>query len=131
MHVLSAGFIDVKHAILRYLDKLLDSSEFSSRYNFLNALQQLAKAKDFPQGNERLPSTFPWLTPSEFVQEAVTEMFGRLVKVAIYDEDSTIYTAAQEILALVARDGQSFAQMVAHPKLIACPPVRPIRRSAT
>lgn len=122
----------IKHAVLSYLDKMLDCGKFNSRHNFLNTLQRLFKAKDFPQGNERLPYTFPWPTPTEFIQEAIVRMLKTIVRVAIRDEDSTIYGSAQELLTLVARDGESFRpQMVDQPtKIIGPPPFRPILQLA-
>lgn len=89
---------------------MLGSGGFASRYDFLKALQQFFKAKDFPQGNKRLPLTFPWRTPSGFIQDAVTMTFGSLIEVAIYNgHESMINDAAQDVVALVARDGLPFA----------------------
>ncbi|KAJ3524913.1 hypothetical protein NMY22_g10796 [Coprinellus aureogranulatus] len=104
------GFSEVKTGIIQHWGRLLKGDQFSpnSCLKFLSRLQRLFNAKDFSQIDERFPPTFPWLTPSEFVQETVTKLFGQLVNAAIHRDELAVYGAAQELLTSVARDDRFY-----------------------
>jgi hypothetical protein len=103
-----SAFTEVKSAILNHLGAMLERDEFSNRYDFFNNVQALVKAKDFASGKERLSYTFPWYSPADFIIDIMTNVFGKVVKVAIYEEDRTISVGAQDFLKSLAKNGECF-----------------------
>ena len=87
---------------------MLERDEFSNRYDFFSNVQTLVKAKDFASGKERLSYTFPWYSPVEFITDIMSNVFGKVVKVAIYEEDRSISVGAQDFLKSLAKNGKYF-----------------------
>ena len=85
---------------------MLERNEFSNRYEFLSNLQALVGAKDFASGKERLSYAFPWYSPADFIIDIMSNVFGKIVKVAIYEEDRTISVGAQDFLKSLAKNGE-------------------------
>ncbi|KAJ3548079.1 hypothetical protein NMY22_g1402 [Coprinellus aureogranulatus] len=95
----------VKKGVRHYRSRQISGKHTKSRSTFLEALQDIFHANKFPQGDDRLPlESSIWDSPSTWVVEVIGAMYQALLQVATSEELVLDRTAAQKVLALVARD---------------------------
>ncbi|KAJ3530069.1 hypothetical protein NMY22_g8729 [Coprinellus aureogranulatus] len=94
----------VKKGVHHYWSRQVSGEHSKSRSTFLEALQAIFNESEFPEGDDRLPLSFVWPSPSAWVKEMIKATYEALVNVATSEELVLDREAAQKVLALVARD---------------------------